>query len=325
MPCIRRARSDDGAEICTAHSAAIRITCRSHYAPDEIEAWAGRLAPESYAPDIRERDVLVAEAAGHVVGVGVLDRARSEVRALYVHPDAGRHGVGGGLLRVLEGIARLGGLSHLTLDSSLNAVAFYAGAGWRAVRDTIHTFPGGRDIRCVVMTKGLPPLRLSLRDEIPADVDAVHRVEAAAFARDGEARLVDRLRAVGALSLSLVATLDDEVIGHAAFSPVSVAGASASVLGLAPVAVAPAYQRCVIGARLCEEGLARARERGHGAVVVLGHPAYYPRFGFVPASRFGLSYRAAVPDDAFMAAELTPGALAGAAGLVRYRPEFDAV
>jgi putative acetyltransferase len=175
------------------------------------------------------------------------------------------------------------------------------------------------------MTKDLAPLRLAIRDEEPADADGIHRVEHAAFDRDGEAVLVDRLRAARMLSLSLVAALDDEVIGHVAFSPVSVGGVTGSVLGLGPVAVTPAYQRCAVGARLCEEGLARARERGHGAVVVLGHPTYYPRFGFVPASRFGLSYTAPVPEEAFMAAELSPGALATAAGAVRYRPEFDAV
>src|SRR6185503_15842671 len=112
-----------------------------------------------------------------------------------------------------------------------------------------------------------------IRGETPADVVAVRTVERLAFERDGEADLVDRLRAAGALSLSLVATLDDEVVGHVAFSPVVVRDASIRLLGLGPVAVRGEYQRCAIGARLVEEGLARAREQGVDAVVVLGHPS----------------------------------------------------
>jgi putative acetyltransferase len=322
---IRRARADDGAAIVAAHAAAIRRTCRSHYAREDIEAWAGRLGPDTYAADVARRDVLVAEAGGRLAGFGILDAERAEVRAVYVHPDAGRRGAGGRLLAALERIARLRGLGGVTLDSSLNAVSFYAAAGWRTQRDTLHSFPGGRDIRCVVMTKTLPALRLEIRDESDADVPAIHAVERAAFGRDGEARLVDRLRAAGGLALSLVAALDDAVVGHVAFSPVAIAGATTSVVGLGPVAVEPLYQRCAVGARLCEEGLARARERGHGGAVVLGHPEYYPRFGFVPAARFGLSYPGDVPDEAFMAAELVAGALAGARGPVRYRREFDDV
>ena len=83
-------------------------------------------------------------------------------------------------------------------------------------------------------------------------------------------------------------------------------------------------QTCAIGARLIEEGLARARERGARAAVVLGHPDYYPRFGFVVSTRFGIGYPD-VPEDAFMAAELVPRAFAGARGSVRYHPAFDDV
>jgi putative acetyltransferase len=325
MPRIRRARREDGAAIYEAHAAAIRVTCRSHYADADIEAWAGRLGPESYGEDIERRDILVAEEVGRVLGFGVLDAEESQVRAVYVHPQAGRCGVGARLLAVLETIARLRGVTELHLDSSLNAVAFYAAAGWRRRDDTIHTFPGGHDIPCVVMTKTVSPVRLAIRDETPADVAAIRTVERLAFERDGEADLVDRLRAAGALSLSLVATLDEDVVGHVAFSPVVVRDASIRMLGLAPVAVRSEYQRCAIGARLVEEGLARAREQGIDAVVVLGHPQYYPRFGFVAASRFGLRYPGSVPDEAFMAAELVPHALARVTGPVHYHAAFDAL
>ena len=216
-------------------------------------------------------------------------------------------------------------MTAVHLDASLNAVDFYAAAGWRRERDSVRLVPGGPDIACVAMTKTLPAARLVIREESPGDVDAVRAVERLAFERDGEAMLVDRLRADGALAISCVAELDGAVIGHVAFSPVAVGESSIRALGLGPVAVRPELQQCAIGARMIEEGLARARERGVAAVVVLGHPAYYPRFGFVAASRFGLRFSAPVPDEAFMAAELEPGALAHSGGVVRYHAAFDEV
>jgi putative acetyltransferase len=91
------------------------------------------------------------------------------------------------------------------------------------------------------------------------------------------------------------------------------------------MAVSPPHQCCAVGSRLVEEALVLARERGHAGVVVLGHPEYYPRFGFVPAKSFALRYPAPVPDEAFMAAELAPGGFAGLAGDVGYHAAFDAV
>jgi putative acetyltransferase len=322
---IRRATDQDGAGIYAAHAAAVRVTCRSHYGPEDVESWANRLRPWAYRDDLERRDVVVAEDGERVLGFGVLDAEGAQIRAVYVHPEAGRRGVGGAILQVLERLARLRGLTEARLDSSLNAVAFYAANGWRQGGDTIHTFPGGRDIPCVVMTKTLPAGGLALRDERPVDRDAIGAVERAAFGRDGEAEVVDRLRQAGALALSLVAVLDGQIVGHLALSPVRIAGAGTRVLGLGPMAVTPLYQGAAIGSRLVEEGLARARERGFHGVVVLGHPEFYPRFGFVPASRAGLRYPDPVPDDAFMAAELAPNAFAACEGEVHYHPAFGAV
>jgi putative acetyltransferase len=322
---LRRARPEDADDILVAHRAAVRVTCATHYSPDDIEAWVGRLSVASYRDAMARRDVLVPEDGGRVLGFGMLDCELAEVRAVYIHPEAGRQGVGAAVLDALETIARLRGVTHAHLDSSLNAVGFYAAHGWRRAGDTRHAFPGGHDIACVTMTKRLPALRVVVREETAADVAAIGEVTREAFARDDEAALVVRLREANALALSLVATCDGFVVGHAALSPVAARGAAGLVCGLGPIAVGPPLQRCAIGARLVEEALARARSLGIVAVVVLGHPSYYPRFGFLPASRFGLRYTAPVPDDAFMAAELVPGALAGAAGAVRYHAAFDAV
>jgi putative acetyltransferase len=152
-------------------------------------------------------------------------------------------------------------------------------------------------------------------------------VERAAFARAEEADLVDRLRASVRPYVSLVAEVDAEVVGHIFFSPVTIAAAPANLqpMGLAPMAVLPARQRLGIGGGLIRAGLDACRGLGAGAVVVLGHAGYYPRFGFVPAVRFGLRCEYPVPDEAFMALELRSGALSGVAGLVRYAPQFAGV
>lgn len=168
---------------------------------------------------------------------------------------------------------------------------------------------------------------LLLREEETGDHAAIAALNEAAFGQPGEAALVDALRAHGGLTLSLVAIAEDELVGHIAFSPVTITGDGAvrRAIGLAPMAVAPAWQRRGVGTRLVCEGLERLRATGALAVVVLGHPNYYPRFGFAPASRFGLRWEHPAPDEAFMALELLPGALTGTAGVVRYRPEFEVV
>lgn len=166
-----------------------------------------------------------------------------------------------------------------------------------------------------------------LRPETPAAWAAIRQINQAAFGRAAEADLIERLRARGQLILSLVAEADGQLVGHIAFSPVVIETnpAAVSVVGLAPMAVLPAQQRGGLGSLLVKTGLAECRVLGYDAVVVLGHANYYPRFGFVPASRFGLRCEYDVPDEVFMAQELRPGALAECAGLARYQPEFNEV
>ena len=166
-----------------------------------------------------------------------------------------------------------------------------------------------------------------IRPEEPCDWRAIHALEAAAFAQPAEAELVDALRRAGATPLvSLVADDAGSIVGHALFSPVTLDRHPAvGLMGLGPMAVAPERQRSGIGTALVSEGLATCALGGIAAVVVLGHPAYYPRFGFVPASRFGIRSEYDAPDDAFMAIELIPGALAAVTGTVRYHPAFGAV
>jgi putative acetyltransferase len=171
---------------------------------------------------------------------------------------------------------------------------------------------------------------IRIRDEAPEDVEAIRRVNDAAFGQEGEGRLVDELRRQGAAVISLVAEVDGQVVGHILFSPVVIEGGDEAtrpdgILGLAPMAVLPEHQRHGLGGRLIRAGLDRCREVGAALVVVLGHPEYYPRFGFVPAPPLGVTCEYPVPDEVFMVQELEPGALEGRRGLARYHPAFAAV
>jgi putative acetyltransferase len=164
-----------------------------------------------------------------------------------------------------------------------------------------------------------------VRNEKPEDIAGIHEVNEKAFGQAAEANLVDALRANGKVTLSLVAVRDDRVVGHILFSPVvieSEKGALAAV-GLAPLAVLPEFQNQGIGSRLVRAGLDECRKASHESVVVLGHPEYYPRFGFRPASRYGIKSEYDVRDEVFMIIELREGALLGHSGVVKYQPEFN--
>jgi len=168
---------------------------------------------------------------------------------------------------------------------------------------------------------------MRIRPETINDFREIHTVNSAAFGRAGEGDLVDDLRAATSPTVSLVAEADGRIVGHIFFAPVTLtenaSGAGVKIMGLAPMAVLPAHQRKGIGGRLIEAGLDRCRELGFDAVVVLGHPTYYPRFGFERASRFSIRCQYDVPDEAYMAIELRPGSLRGAAGKIEYHAAFN--
>lgn len=165
---------------------------------------------------------------------------------------------------------------------------------------------------------------MKIRAERPADHECIEAVVAAAFETDLEARLVEELRASASPLISLVAEDDAGILGHILFSPVTLSGHPAlHLMGLAPMAVLPEAQHTGIGSALVHAGLSECRQLGCGAVVVLGHPDYYPRFGFHPAARCGISCEYDVPEEAFMLLELKPGCLSGVTGKISYHPAFS--
>ena len=168
---------------------------------------------------------------------------------------------------------------------------------------------------------------LFIRRERPEDIAAIHEVHELAFGRRAEADLVDALRTSGKATLSLVALEDDRIVGHILFSPVTIDAADRTfpAVGLAPMAVLPERQRRGIGSQLVKAGLIECRNAGYECVVVLGHPTYYPRFGFVPASRYGLKSEYEVPDEAFMVWAWHDEVLRDRGGVARYQPEFYGV
>ena len=166
-----------------------------------------------------------------------------------------------------------------------------------------------------------------IRHEQPEDIAVIHQINEQAFGQPAEANLVDALRRNGNAILSLVADDNGRVIGHILFSPVVIdTGENLfSGIGLAPLAVSPERQNEGIGSLLVEQGLRECREAGHPFVVVLGHPNYYPRFGFVPTSRYNVKSEYDVRDEVFMIQELQQGSLLGVAGTAKYQPEFNEV
>ena len=167
-------------------------------------------------------------------------------------------------------------------------------------------------------------MHLEIRPFSSEDAGAIREVHLRAFdGRSEETRIVELLHATDKAPVSLVAVLAGRVVAHILFSPVDLGERRPSInmLALAPVAVLPEHQNQGIGSRLIRTGLEVCREADYEAVVVLGEPSYYYRFGFERASDYGLGNEYGV-NEHFMVVPLKNGALEGASGTIRYQPEF---
>jgi len=167
---------------------------------------------------------------------------------------------------------------------------------------------------------------ITIRQEQPEDIDAVHRVNELAFPGSCEAGLVDTLRSNCPDHLSLVADVDGDVAGHILFTPALIKADGKTIvgMGLAPMAVHPDHQRRGFGSLLVRDGIERLKGEGCPFVIVLGHPEYYPRFGFELACDHGIGCQwDGVPSEAFMVLVLEAAEMKGVSGTAYYRPEFN--
>jgi predicted N-acetyltransferase YhbS len=171
-------------------------------------------------------------------------------------------------------------------------------------------------------------LEIELRSENSSDFTEVYRVNQIAFGgRDDEAQLVERIRESEGYvpELSIVAVLEERIVGHLLISKAEVVHDDTihEVLALAPIAVLPEYQKSGVGTRLMTEGIVRSRSLGASLICLIGHPSYYPKFGFTPARPHGLDLKQfEVPDDVFMVRELQADALRSIQGELRYPAAF---
>jgi len=173
---------------------------------------------------------------------------------------------------------------------------------------------------------------INIRKETPEDYSRVIGLTEKAFesleiSDHNEGKLVDKLRKAPAFidELSLVAELNGQVVGHILFTPIVIDNGEQQFhsLVLAPVSVLPEFQKMGIGGQLIRAGHQKAKELGFQSAILLGHPEYYPRFGYKPASTWGIKTHYELPsDDVFMAVELTDGTLTGVSGMVVFPPEF---
>jgi putative acetyltransferase len=170
---------------------------------------------------------------------------------------------------------------------------------------------------------------IQIRAERSGDEEAIRQINDAAFKGDNESKLVDAIRnsELFVPELSLVAVAEGKLIGHILLSIVYINSDEGEIptLALAPMAVVPEQQNKRIGSMLVEEGLKKAKDQGFEHAVVLGHPEFYPRFGFVSASTKGIEAPFPVPDEVFMAIELKEGSLDQIKGKIVYPPAFDKV
>jgi len=167
-------------------------------------------------------------------------------------------------------------------------------------------------------------VRIEIREEQPSDIQAIREVNRRAFGQDQEGNIVDALRTNRAALLSLVAMLNDQIVGHIMYSPLLIGG-SVEAAALGPMAVLPEHQRQGIGSQLVDAGNRKLKEAGCPLIIVVGHADFYARFGFASASAHGITCEWDVPDDAFMLLVLDQAKAKGVSGFATYRHEFSTI
>jgi len=173
-------------------------------------------------------------------------------------------------------------------------------------------------------------MNLTIRQENKADYKKIYELNLLAFEEKEEAVLVDLLRKKDEFipQLSLVALFNNEIVGHILFTKIKIIDDNKNEhesLALAPMAVLPKYQKKGIGGKLINEGFKIATKLNFKSVIVLGHEHYYPKFGFVPTTKWNIKSPFEVPTNVFMGIELVKNSLENVSGTVKYPKEFEEV
>ncbi len=168
---------------------------------------------------------------------------------------------------------------------------------------------------------------MNIRKEKDSDKEKIWKVNVESFETEAEANLVNALRDSKIPFISLIAEEDEEIVGHILFTPVELIGddSGLKLMGLAPMAVLPKFQKKGIGSQLVKTGKEKCSTQGYDAIVVLGHPEYYPKFGFVPSVKYGIKSEYDAPDEAFMVLELKESSLKDKNGIIKYHAAFGSV
>jgi putative acetyltransferase len=172
-------------------------------------------------------------------------------------------------------------------------------------------------------------MKMTVEAETEGNYEQITRLHTLAFDGDGEAKLVEKLRQTPNYvpELSLVAKYRNAIIGHVLFYPIKIRThrKKCTSLALAPISMIPSFQNRKVGSRLIREGSEKARKLGFKSVIVVGHPEYYPRFGFEKASKYGISAPFNVPDTALFAMESEKDGLKDCSGTIEYPSEYSEV
>ncbi|MDH3329100.1 MAG: N-acetyltransferase [Desulfobulbaceae bacterium] len=166
-----------------------------------------------------------------------------------------------------------------------------------------------------------------IRNEKPGDIDKIWHINVEAFGTAVEADLVNTLRDSGSPYISLVYEQNSQPVGHIMFTPVELTGDTSGLrlMGLAPMSVIPRYQNSGIGSSLVDTGIELCKAEGYDAIVVLGRPEFYSRFGFVPSVRYGIKSEYDVPPAVFMILELKENGLIGKHGTIKFHDSFAGI
>jgi len=331
---IRPALLSDLAEMQTLFVETIEAVCKKDYSPEQIKVWTSSIEHTNRWTDrLQKQYFLIAQIENKIVGYSSL-QDKDYLDFLYVHKDFQRQGIADRLYNEIEIEAIKRGSTILNSDVSITAKPFFEKKEFKILLEQKNTI-NGVEIVNYKMTKDLPATDikkngLKITQENNLDYIEIYETNTLAFGKENEAKLVNLLRESNAFipELSLVATIDNKIVGHILFSRIVIIDNNQNEfesLALAPIAVRPEFQQKGIGGQLIRTGLDKARELNFKSVIVLGHEHYYPKFGFVPTNKWNIKSSFDVPTNVFMGLELIEGGLKNVSGTVKYPKEFDTV